>query len=148
MNIKLIIAHKKTWIHYSVLTIVLLILLASYIWTSHRRQYSADFTSDFGEDFLNIVTLGRSMVECMELPTFMFPGKIYDGPVKPFALYLGTQLLANNHIKFRYFEPIGRIGSQQYYIYGRFSFRIMITSLYITGSCSYRLPLLNRKLQP
>ncbi len=87
MNKKLLDLDRSKWTHYCLLIVVSLSLMASYIWMAERQQYSSEFTADFGEDFLNIVTLGRQMVECRDLPTFMFPGKVYDGPVKPFMLY-------------------------------------------------------------
>ena len=67
------------------LGLVLLLLVGVFAFHGalcyHKRYWP------FGHDFANFATVGRGFIEYGQLPTFLFPGKTFDGPTKPVSVF-------------------------------------------------------------
>lgn len=77
--------------HYSLLVGGLAAVFGFHLWLNFQRYYAP--LRGWGYDFVNFITLGRAFIEHHRLPTFLFPGKTYGAPAKPFLAFLPGLLL-------------------------------------------------------
>jgi len=64
--------------------VLLLVVFCFQLWMANERRY---VQFDGGHDFSAFATLGRQLIEYGSLPTFIFPGKTFDGPLKQLWAY-------------------------------------------------------------